>query len=294
MQNLYEEFGILQYHARGIKGSRVKIAVIDTGMEIPKSKWGTGHQVPKHGLAVSSILSGVEGHFQGICPDAKVIVIDLQTSKNIPISSVLKAIDSAITQEVDILSISLGTTDSWQPMQQIIDKALAKNILVFAAAGNSGDRGYEYPSACKGAISVASINQSRQPSVFNTRNDATVLFAPGEQLSLSIGNGQLAEFSGTSFATPFAAGLAALVLSSKRLEDPKFVVKRRDMIDLLRSDTHLGLNCDVHTYVMEPTCTETRTVSKSGVHKNSPVYLLILCILLAFIGYAINKFGLLI
>ena len=291
MQNLYEEFGILQYHARGIKGARVKIAVIDTGMEIPKSKWGTGHQVPKHGLAVSSILSGVEGHFQGICPDAKVIVIDLQTSKNIPISSVLKAIDSAITQEVDILSISLGTTDSWQPMQQIIDKALAKNILVFAAAGNSGDRGYEYPSACKGAISVASINQSRQPSVFNTRNDATVLFAPGEQLSLSVGNGQLAEFSGTSFATPFAAGLAALVLSSKRLEDPKFIMKRRDMIDLLRSDTHLGLNCDVHTYVMEPTCTETRTVSKSGAHKNSSVYLLILFILLAFIGYAVNKLG---
>jgi subtilisin family serine protease len=289
VQHLYEEFGIVQYHVRGIKGSRVKIAVIDTGMETSKSKWGTGHQVPKHGLAVSSILSGVEGHFQGICPDAKVIVIDLQTSKNIPISTVLRAIESAIAQDVDILSISLGTTDSWLPMQQVIDKALEKNILVFAAAGNSGDRGYEYPSACQGAISVASINESRQPSVFNTRNDATVLFAPGEQLSLSIGNGQLAEFSGTSFATPFAAGLAALVLSAKRAEDSRAILKRREMIDILRSDTHLGLNCQVHSYVMEPTCTETRTISHFGQRRNSHIYIILLFLLLGFVIYALTN-----
>jgi subtilisin family serine protease len=289
VQHLYEEFGIVPYHARGIKGSGVKIAVIDTGMDTPKSKWGTGHQVPKHGLAVSSILSGVDSHFQGICPDAKVVVIDLLASKNIPISSVLKAIESAIEQQVDILSISLGTPDSWLPMQQVIDKALARNILVFAAAGNSGDRGYEYPSACQGAISVASINEARQPSVFNTRNDATVLFAPGEQLSLSVGNGQLAEFSGTSFATPFAAGLAALVLSAKRAEDPKAIYKRREMIDILRSDTHLGLNCQVHSYVMEPTCTETRTISHFGQRKHSHVYLMLLFCLLTFVVYGITK-----
>jgi hypothetical protein len=33
------------------------------------------------------------------------------------------------------------------------------------------------------------------------------------------------------------------------------------MILLLRDTNHLGLNCDTHTYVMEPTCTETRYVN---------------------------------
>ena len=263
----------------------MRIGVIDTGAEDTPKRDFQGLRSAKHGLAVSSILTGLRGHFEGIAPDAAVSVIDLQTSKNIPISAVLRAIESAIREGVDILSISLGTTDSWGPMQAAINMALDKNILVFAAAGNSGDRGYEYPSACVGAISVASINQARQPSAFNTRNDATVLFAPGEQLSLPMGNGELAEFSGTSFATPFAAGLAALALSEKRATEPKALMKRRDMIDLLRSDTHLGLNCTTHTYVMEPTCTEiTRTPSlvKKPASPTLSVILLLLLLGLVF------------
>jgi hypothetical protein len=205
--------------------------------------------------------------------------LDLKDSKNIPMSKVLRAIELAIQKGVDILSISLGTTDSWEPMQNLISEAVSKNILVFAAAGNSGDRGYEYPAACKGAISVASMNSSRQPSQFNTRNDATVVFAPGEQLSLPLGqSGESAEFSGTSFATPFAAGIAALALSKLRHADNKNTkvhenktqslskpkkshISRQDMILLLRDTNHLGLNCETHTYVMEPTCTETRYVN---------------------------------
>jgi subtilisin family serine protease len=130
------------------------------------------------------------------------------------------------------------------------------------------------------------MNTSRQPSPFNTRNDATVVFAPGEQLSLPLGNGgELGEFSGTSFATPFAAGIAALALSLKRSQEPvqksKVFISRKDIILLLRDSNHLGLNCDLHTYVMEPTCTETRYVNKEN--QNTPinvslVVLLLLCI----------------
>lgn len=274
------------YHARGVRGAGVKVGIIDTGAEEAPRQDFKGLRAAKHGLAVSSILTGLRGHFEGIAPDAKVKVIDLQTSKNIPISAVLRAIELAIQEDVDILSISLGTTDSWGPMQAAINKALDRNILVFAAAGNSGDRGYEYPSACVGAISVASINHARQPSPFNTRNDATVLFAPGEQLSLPMGNGDLAEFSGTSFATPFAAGLAALALSEKRATEPKAVMKRRDVIDLLRSDTHLGLNCTTHTYVMEPTCTEiTRSVGIGQKPASPFLSLLLLMLMLGLVFY---------
>jgi subtilisin family serine protease len=264
--------------------------VVDTGSGFAESsatKWGSNLRTPKHGLAVSSILTGVENHFPGIAPDAQVEVVDLQTSKHIPISAVIQAIEEAVNNGVDILSISLGTSDSWAPMQSLIDKAVSKNILVFAAAGNSGDRGYEYPSACVGAISVASINQARQPSAFNTRNDATVVFAPGEQLSLPLGNGELAEFNGTSFATPFAAGLAALVLSKARKEGRDFI-GRREMIDILRSEDHLGLNCTTHTYVMEPTCTEIRSSTMQTKPTNSTTSL-VLIILLVIAAYYVSK-----
>ena len=284
IQRLYEEFGVTQYHVRGIRGANVTVGVIDTGADgAPSAPMAL--RTPKHGLAVSAILTGMEGHFEGIAPEATVKVIDLQKSKNIPISSVLRAVEEAIAEDVDILSISLGTSDSWAPMQEAIDKALSKNILVFAAAGNSGDRGYEYPSSCNGAISVASINQARQPSPFNTRNDATVVFAPGEQLSLPIGNGELAEFSGTSFATPFAAGLAALILSARRNESPNAVIKRRDMIDLLRSDDHLGLNCTTHSYVMEPTCTEILSSQRGENKSKNQFFSIALLFLLGVLAY---------
>jgi subtilisin family serine protease len=280
---------VTAYHARGIRGHGIKVVIIDTGaLDTAVPSWGKGVH-PMHGLAVSSIITGLQGKFEGIAPEASVIVKDLQTAKNIPISAVLKAIESAVDEGVDILSISLGTTDSWAPMQAVIDKALQKNILVFAAAGNSGDRGYEYPSACMGAISVASINQARQPSAFNTRNDATVLFAPGEKLSLPLGSGELAEFNGTSFATPFAAGLAALVLCAKRTETPGAVIKRREMIDILRDEYHLGLNCTTHTYVMEPTCREIETVASTRPRQSSPYVSIILLLLVLGVGYVVLK-----
>jgi subtilisin family serine protease len=255
--------------------------IIDTGMPDSAPSFASLPKSVKHGVAVSSILTGnSEGNLKGICPEAEVELLDVKDTKNIPISKVLRAMEMAIENGVDILSISLGTTDAWEPMQELISKAESKNILVFAAAGNSGERGYEYPAACKGAISVASMNTSRQPSPFNTRNDATVVFAPGEDLSLPVGQrGELGQFSGTSFATPFAAGLAALILAEHKSTSPtKQFIPRKDMILMLRDFNHLGLNFDTHTYVMEPTCTETRYLNQEG--KGQPVNLKLVIILI--------------
>jgi len=293
MQRLFEEFGISSYHSRGIFGQGVKVMIIDTGMP-DTLKFATLPKSAKHGIAVSSILTGwKDGEMRGICPEADVELLDLKDSKNIPMSKVLRAVELAIQNGVDILSISLGTTDSWEPMQSLITEAASKNILVFAAAGNSGDRGYEYPAACKGAISVASMNTSRQPSQFNTRNDATVVFAPGEELTLPLGDsGELGDFSGTSFATPFAAGIAALALSKLRNEtlNKKSFLSRKDMILLLRDTNHLGLNCDTHTYVMEPTCTETRYVNlESSTPQLDLRLVVVLLLLILFFSFKVSQ-----
>lgn len=293
MQRLFEEFGISSYHSRGIFGQGVKVMIIDTGMP-DTLKFATLPKSAKHGIAVSSILTGwKDGGMRGICPEADVELLDLKDSKNIPMSKVLRAVELAIQNGVDILSISLGTTDSWEPMQSLITEAASKNILVFAAAGNSGDRGYEYPAACKGAISVASMNTSRQPSQFNTRNDATVVFAPGEELTLPLADsGELGDFSGTSFATPFAAGIAALALSKLRNEtlNKKSFLSRKDMILLLRDTNHLGLNCDTHTYVMEPTCTETRYVNlESSTPQLDLRLVVVLLLLILFFSFKVSQ-----
>lgn len=255
LENLFDQFGITAYHANGILGQGVSILVVDTGLD-------KGSTANVHGLAVASLLTGDGGRVKGIVPRATVHVADVRDPSSIPIAVVIEAMRSGIQKKVDILCVSLGTSDPWGPMQDVVSAAAQAGILLFAAAGNSGERGYEFPAACEQAISVASMNSARKPSPFNTRNDAVTVFAPGEKLRLPTGpQGRLEEFTGTSFATPFAVGLAALVLCKERLakEDTTFRMTRRQMIDRLRDPDHFGLNCTDHTYVMERTCTDFGT-----------------------------------
>ena len=252
MRDLFHEFGVAAYHARGVRGQGVSMMVIDTG-----------HGNGTHGLAVSSIISSEDV----IAPEAAIDLADVIDPSSIPIDVVIDAIQRGIELNVDIISISLGTDSAFGPMQDVLQVAHDKGILVFAAAGNSGERGYEFPAAYDRVISVASINSARQPSLFNTRNDAVAVFAPGENIRLS---SSTESFSGTSFATPFAAGVAALVLSERRLQGlPR--VSRREMIAILRNQDHLNLNCDDHTFAVDgPSCFTGGPVQKP-IRKESSI-----------------------
>ena len=287
LDNLYDEFGITQYHANGIKGQGVSILVIDTGLDRSSDN-------NVHGLAVASLITGdTEGRIRGIAPLATVHVADVRDPSSIPIGVVIEAMRSGIAKGVDVLCISLGTSDPWGPMHEVVSAAKEAGILLFAAAGNSGERGYEFPAACEEAISVASMNSARQPSPFNTRNDAVVVFAPGEKLRLPTGqHGRLEEFTGTSFATPFAVGVAALVLSKERIakSDKSLRLPRRVMVDRLRDPDHFGLNCTDHTYVIDKTCTDFQaapTLGERGPKDDSVrrvrLGFIILALLIAFV-----------
>ena len=208
---------------------------------------GGGKGKSTHGVAVSSIISSSDG----IAPAVDIDLADVIDPSSIPIDVVIDAIQRGIELDVDIISISLGTDDAFGPMQDVLRDAHEKGILIFAAAGNSGERGYEFPAAYDRVISVASINSARQPSQFNTRNDAVAVFAPGENIRVGASS---EAYSGTSFATPFAAGLAALVLSEKRTRE-KGRISRREMIAILRNQDHLDLNCEDHTFAVDgPSC----------------------------------------
>lgn len=277
MREVFDNFGVSNYHARGIFGQGVSIQIIDTGLKRAaqgKTTVEFGDDINVHGLAVSCLIAPPDNDvgLVGIAPRAQVELADVRDPSSIPIDTVMDALRRGIEHNVDIISISLGTDDSYSPLQKLIDEAAEKGILVFAAAGNSGDRGYEYPAACFRAISVASLNSAREPSPFNTRNDSVVLFAPGERLKLPTGiDGTLEEFSGTSFATPFAAALGALVLSDLRMKEGKRIrLTRREMIDILRNPDHLSLNCETHTYVMDKTCTNYEGMADHQRDKTGP------------------------
>ena len=185
---------------------------------------------------------------QGLAPEAKIHVADIADANGkIYTSALTKAIRDACDLKVDIISISLGTNTFDKALDAAIKKAVKQGILVFAASGNCGCRAYEYPSSIEEVISVASMNHKSEPSSFNTRNDAVCIFAPGENILVP---GTKTRLSGTSFAVPFASGLAALELSRlRKFIGPETVLSRSEMVPKLRGI--LGLNCTLHTYNLD-------------------------------------------
>lgn len=261
-----KKFGISEYHKQGIFGEGVSMYVIDTGMNKNESdlqnvkvrSFAVGGSRKVHGSAVTSIIKTI------ISPKAQIYLADIDTTSGIIYtSSLVNAIRDAIKLNVDIITISLGTNKYDQHLQDAVNEAYTKGILIFAAAGNCACPDYEFPAACEHAISVGSINPDTGiPSAFNTRNDSNILFAPGENVLIPQNNStqgtkSYMKVSGTSFSAPFVAGLAALVLSKNRQTEPGFRMQRENMISLLRDKDHLDLSCKVHNYSRDSSCTSS-------------------------------------
>lgn len=134
-------------------------------------------------------------------------------------SSILAGFDYALGQGATISNHSYGGPDTdFLRREKIRDAGLLYDHLVIAASGNAdpGAEGEEkriYPAAydLSNVISVASTNAEDQLSRFSHYGDQWVdLAAPGDQIYSTTLNEGYRYLSGTSMASPFVAGAAAL------------------------------------------------------------------------------------
>ena len=188
-----------------------------------------------HGSHVASTIAGEPcGLATGLAPDAKLL--DLRVSNSALGRGALwfvgDALEYALHKNADVVNLSLGSPLEDAGTTEVIGRLLAAGTAVVAATGNSQEtedglaaQRIAYPARCPGVISVGAENaDARTLASFSEVGQRLEVLASGVDVlgasSLLI-DGYVTK-SGTSMATPFVAGLCALLLSAaKKYGHPK-------------------------------------------------------------------------
>ncbi|WLR50648.1 S8 family serine peptidase [Bacillus tianshenii] len=212
----------------------VRIAVIDSGVNINHpdllGRMVSGgynfidnnmdiSDVHGHGTAVSGVIGATINNREGIAGVTGGVPIEI-----LPLrvtfsdgtgytSDIIRAINYAIEQEVDVINISMGSTAYSELEREAINTAIEDGIIVVAAAGNNGNNTYSYPASYQNVLSIGSVGESGKVSTFSNFNDRVVLTAPGEKILTTTRDGGYEFQYGTSFSTPIVAGTAAVLKS---------------------------------------------------------------------------------
>src|SRR2546427_6137312 len=178
-------------------------------------------------------------------------------------SDVAQAAVYATDHGARIINISLGAPTRSQTLQDAVDYARARNVLVVAAAGNCGQVAPEcptvnqvqYPAGFPGVLAVAATNPDDTRAPFSNQGADVGIAAPGSRivsttptyptyLSARGATTGYAAFSGTSTAAPFVSGVAALLLSKDpSLKGDQLAARLRESADDLGAvgaDTSFG------------------------------------------------------
>jgi minor extracellular serine protease Vpr len=144
--------GVQYPHNLGFYGKDIKIAVIDTGVDSGHPDLSgkiiggydfiendnTAQDTNGHGTEVAGIIAA-NGKLRGVAPEAKILAYRVSdTGNSVSSDLIVKAIQKAMEDEVDIINLSLGVNRTNDKIEDAINDAVEKGIVVVAAAGNSG------------------------------------------------------------------------------------------------------------------------------------------------------------
>ncbi|MGW1197466.1 S8 family serine peptidase [Streptomyces sp. NPDC002536] len=222
------------------RGEGVTVAVLDfgvdasvpelrgqvlDGIDLSSGPTGADRDEDGHGTNMATLISGTgaDGGVQGLAPGSKILPVKVAGKSNQVFTDSDSKWDRAIRYAVDhgarVISISMispGLVGDSTRTEAAVKYALDKGSLIFAGAGNDGDKGNveNFPASFPGVVSVSAVDKDRKVTKWSNSASHVTLAAPGENIPERCTKASgFCDSGGTSQATALASASAALIWS---------------------------------------------------------------------------------
>lgn len=213
------------------KGSpNVVIAIVDTGVDVnhpdlrnklvlpgyngidgsTNVQDGHGHGTHVAGIAAAEADNKEGG--SGVCPLCMIYPVKVLSDTGYGSHSGIAAgIINAADKGVDIINMSLGGYATSRTLEDAVNYAANKGVLLVCAAGNENTNTPMYPAAYANCLGVAAVDSKDRKAGFSNYGSYAEISFPGVSIVSTAKGGVYTRMSGTSMASPGVAGSAGVL-----------------------------------------------------------------------------------
>lgn len=230
-------------------GKEVRVGIIDTGIDIDHPDLrenihgGINTIAPSpeypdpddydddhgHGTHCAGIIGAVDNNIGviGVAPDCWLYGIKaFDSSGSGYTSDCIEGIEWCIEQRIQVISMSWGSYDDDDALEEVCKIAWDRGIILVAAAGNEGIGQPDlYPAGYETVMAISATDINDNVASWSNYGSEIELAAPGVNILSTYMGGGYALMSGTSMACPHVSGTAALVFARHPEWDNRYVRK---------------------------------------------------------------------
>lgn len=228
---------------------KVKVALLDSGVDVDEDIECVERMnfldnanedlnfmmddITGHGTSIAGLICAKQNEDRacGIAANVELYsakVLDYENKAST--ERIVRAIQWAIDQKVNIIHMSFGTSEYSPELRQIVKKAHQQGILLVAAAGNDGTAGEDestvlYPGAFDEVLSVGATDVENKKASWSASGEELDIVAPGDKILSTGAFGGIVVQEGTSLAAAQVTGVAAVLWGKYPNQSNDFIME---------------------------------------------------------------------
>ncbi len=167
----------------------------------------------------------IAGLIYMLAPDSELIIVRICDNYGRSDTwRVIKGIGFALEHGAVLANLSFGSISQAHALKEVIEDAEAEGLLCIAPLGNNGSQMALYPAKEDQTLAVSGVDHIDLKASFSNWHFEADMSAPSTGIRSAWWNGQMAVWSGTSFAVPIVTGCLAEALKNRGPVVPEDII----------------------------------------------------------------------